>query len=71
MAARASRTKVEFLAEHSEVITTLADWYQQEWEPYFGVDGPGDAQAALRSRCNTTEIPVGLVAMDDNQILGC
>ena len=62
--------KVALLTDHLEVLPTLADWYQQEWEPYYGVDGPGDAHADLRSRCNTNEIPIGLVALEDNQVQG-
>lgn len=62
--------KVALLTDHPEVLPTLADWYQQEWKPYYGVEGPGDAHADLRSRCNTDEIPIGLVALMDNQIQG-
>jgi GNAT superfamily N-acetyltransferase len=52
------------------VIPTLTDWYQSEWEPYYGKDGPGDARADLESRCNRDELPIGLVAIENNQVLG-
>ena len=61
---------IKLLAEHTEFVPTLADWYVGEWEPYYGIDGPGDAQADLKSRCNKTAIPIGLVAMEDGRILG-
>ncbi len=61
---------IELLAEHSESIPKLVDWYMSEWEPYYGADGPGDARADLRSRCNRDEIPIGLVAVEDGEILG-
>jgi GNAT superfamily N-acetyltransferase len=60
----------ELLAEHSESIPELADWYLSEWEPYYGADGPGDALADLRSRCNRAEIPIGFVAVEDGEIIG-
>ena len=56
--------KIKPLADHKEVLPILTDWYLSEWEPYYGVDGPGDAQADLESRCNYEEIPIGLVAIE-------
>ena len=61
---------IALLADHAEVLPTLADWYLLEWEPYYGVDGPGDARAELGSRCNQDAIPIGLVAMEGNQVQG-
>lgn len=61
---------IELLAEHAESIPKLVDWYASEWEPYYGTDGPGDALADLRSRCNRGEIPIGLVAIEEGKILG-
>jgi len=61
---------IEPLAEHTEFLPTLVDWYVREWEPYYGVNGPGDAQADLESRCNKAAIPAGLVARKGKQILG-
>ena len=58
------------LADHTEVIPILTDWYQSEWEPYYGVHGPGDAQADLRSRCQDEGIPMALVAMEGEHVCG-
>jgi len=62
--------KIKLLADHKEVLPILTDWYLSEWEPYYGVDGPGDAQADLESRCNYEEIPIGLVAIEGDQVCG-
>ncbi len=62
--------KIKPLADHKEVLPILTDWYLSEWEPYYGVDGPGDAQADLESRCNYEEIPIGLVAIKGDQVCG-
>jgi GNAT superfamily N-acetyltransferase len=62
--------KVALLADHTEAIDTLAAWYEQEWEPYYGARGPGDAAADLASRCNRDRLPAGLLAMDADTIKG-
>ena len=61
---------IELISDHLEVIPTLTEWYQSEWEPYYGKNGPGNARADLESRCNRDELPIGLVAIEDNQVLG-
>ncbi len=61
---------IEPLAAHHDVLPILTDWYLTEWEPYYGTEGPGNAQADLKSRCNYEEIPIGLVALEDGQVCG-
>ena len=61
---------IELLADHSESIPMLAEWYESEWEPYYGVTGPGDARADLESRLNRDEIPIGFVAMLNGEVYG-
>lgn len=61
---------IEPISDHRDVIPTLVEWYQCEWEPYYGKDGPGDARADLESRCNRECLPLGLVALEDNRALG-
>ncbi len=62
--------KISLLADHREALPILTDWYRSEWEPYYGVNGPGNAQADLESRCNYEKIPIGLVAIEDDQVCG-
>ncbi len=62
--------KITLLADHKEVLPILTAWFLKEWEPYYGVDGPGDAQADLKARCNNEEIPIALVAIEGDQICG-
>jgi GNAT superfamily N-acetyltransferase len=62
--------RVALLADHTGAIDTLAAWYEHEWGPYYGAHGPGDAAADLASRCNRDRLPAGLVAMDDDRIVG-
>lgn len=65
-----SDMNIELLADYPESIPMLADWYISEWEPYYGVNGPGDARADLESRRNRNEIPIGFVAIEDRAICG-
>lgn len=61
---------VELLADHADCIDVLADWFEREWEPYYGKQGPGDARADLAARCNRDRLPIGLVAMHDDRVVG-
>jgi len=61
---------IGLLADHTEAIATLAEWYLMEWEPYYGVDGPGDALVDLKSRCNREKTPIGLVALEGDRVYG-
>ena len=62
--------EIELLADHSESIPMLADWYESEWPPYYGAEGPGEARTDLESRCNRDEFPIGLVAADGTNVYG-
>ena len=61
---------IALLADPIEVLPTLADWYRGEWEPNAGIDGPGDALADLGSRCNKTALPIGLFALEGDEVEG-
>jgi GNAT superfamily N-acetyltransferase len=61
---------VELLAEHRDCIDLRADWFEREWEPYYGTRGPGDARADLAARCNRDRLPIGFVAILDDRVRG-
>ena len=61
---------IELLADNTEFLPTLVKWYEREWGPYYGSDGPGNAQLDLTSRCSRDAIPVGIVAKEDNLLTG-
>ena len=60
---------IELLANHQDVIPQLVNWFELEWEPYYGRNGPGEAQSDLASRCRTTSLPLGLIAIENGKIL--
>lgn len=50
------------LAEHPDAIPTLAGWFIDEWTPWYGPDGDGDAHADLHECCQTNALPIALIA---------
>jgi len=40
-----SADKIHHLVDAPHAISILTRWFVEEWEPYYGVDGPGDAEA--------------------------
>lgn len=62
--------KIALLIDHSRFIGTLAESFEREWEPYYGRQGPGDARADLLARCNRDRLPIALVAVDSDAVVG-
>ncbi len=60
---------IDFLTNHPDVISELANWYRAEWEPYYGTKGQGDARADLEARCCCDKLPIGLVAIEDHRVV--
>ncbi len=54
--------RIELLARHRETLPTLIQWYQCQWEPFYGPGGKGNAKHDLESRCNMDRLPLGLIA---------
>ncbi len=66
-----SHLKIVHLADVPEVIPVLEQLFAQEWEPYYGALGPGDAARDLAESCQHDELPVALVAIDaDGSVAG-
>lgn len=62
--------KIELLADHPEALPTLKKLFESEWEPYYGVEGPGDAETDIKNSANRTELPVAVVAIVDGNVCG-
>lgn len=62
--------QIELLADHIEAIPTLKRWFEREWAPYYGPNGPGDAQKDITDSCNRDKLPVSLVAISDGKVCG-
>lgn len=67
----AASPRIVRLADVPEAIPVLARWFVEEWEPYYGPAGPGDAARDLTECCNRDEIPIALVALNaDGDAIG-
>ncbi len=63
--------RIVLLADVPETMPTLARWFVAEWEPYYGGNGPGDAEADLAQCCNRDRLPLAVVALNgDGGVLG-
>ncbi len=59
------------LLEAPEVAPTLQRWFIEEWTPWYGPDGPGDAEGDLAACRSRDKLPLCLVALNlDNEMLG-
>ena len=55
---------VRHLVDAPETQPVLERWFVEEWEPYYGTSGPGDAKADLRAANDKNSLPICLVAVD-------
>lgn len=55
---------IRHLFEAPEALPLLARWFVEEWGPYYGPEGPGDAEADLRAANDSGRLPICLVAFD-------
>lgn len=58
------------LADHPEAIPLLRTWFEREWAPYYGPEGPGDAERDLRLCCRRSELPIALVTVSGGRVCG-
>lgn len=67
----ASPVRVVSLCDRLELIPELARWFEAEWAPYYGPDGPGagTAEQDIRTCCNRHTLPLALVALEDGDRL--
>ncbi len=62
--------QIDFLADHPEAIPILKRHFESEWEGWYGPHGPGNAEDDLRSYSNRNQLPIGLVALHEEQVCG-
>lgn len=65
-----SNFRIELLADHLEAVPVLKEWFEKDWAPYYGPDGPGDAEKDLMDSCNHAKLPIALVAFEDGEVCG-
>lgn len=60
--------RIGLLADHPEVFRPLAAAYEREWPKWYGVYG--DAMTDLTDRSRHSGLPIGLVAVEGDTIVG-
>lgn len=61
---------IEYLADHPEAITVLAQWQHSEWGHVRPRDTVEKRATRLRSWSNRDRIPLTAVALEGNNVLG-
>jgi N-acetylglutamate synthase-like GNAT family acetyltransferase len=62
--------KTAFLADHPEVIPTLAKWFRAQWPDYFAGQTLSDIEGDFYKDAQYDHIPVRLVAFVDGELAG-
>ncbi len=63
--------RIVHLLEAPEVAPMLERWFIEEWMPWYGPDGPGDAESDLAACRSRDELPICLVALNmADEVLG-
>ncbi len=63
--------RIVHLVDVPGAAAVLARWFVDEWTPWYGPDGAGDAEADLAECRSRDELPICLVALDaEDAVLG-
>jgi GNAT superfamily N-acetyltransferase len=63
--------RISHLSAVPEMHSRLERWFIQEWSPWYGPDGQGDAKSDLAACRDPNALPICLIALDrDNTLLG-
>ena len=66
----ANRLQIKLLADYPEAITVFTEWFEREWAPYYGTNGPGDAREDLMECLNRKQLPIAFVALLGDEVCG-
>jgi GNAT superfamily N-acetyltransferase len=61
---------IAYLADHKEVIPTLAQWFYEEWAYLYPDRTLADVERLIGERTNRDKIPLALVAFEGQELLG-
>jgi len=62
--------KIEYLKDYSRWIPTIAQWFYEEWGEFHPELDVNRIAERLGERCNTDEIPLALVAVLQEEVVG-
>lgn len=64
------RMNIEYLADHQDVIPTLAQWFYEEWAYLHPERTYSDVECLISERAQKDKIPMALVAFYGEELLG-
>ena len=56
--------RIAHLIDAPEAVPILVDWFVAEWTPWYGPEGPGDAESDLAACSSRDTLPLCLVAFN-------
>lgn len=62
--------QIDYLADHAEVIPTLAEWFQSEWPEYYALRTLVDIAQDFYAELNRDRLPIRLVAFLESELVG-
>ncbi len=62
--------KITYLTDYPHYIPLLAEWFYTEWKSLYLGKNQQDVEDSIRTRLNTDRIPLTLIALQPNQVLG-
>ena len=62
--------RIARLSDVPEVLGDIADLYTTVWPGWYGPSGPGDALTDLTERCRDAGLPLGLVLLSGEHLIG-
>ncbi len=67
MSLKEDQISIHHLVDVPDATKFLETWFIEEWMPWYGPDGPGDAAADIAACSARDTLPICLVAVDQNQ----
>lgn len=62
--------KIEYLKEYSQWVPIIAQWFYEEWGEFHPELDVNRIAERLGERCNTDRIPLALVAVRQEEVIG-
>ena len=62
--------KISFLADHPDVVPTLAQWFRAQWPDYYADQTLAEIEEDFREDAQYDSIPLRLVAFLDGELAG-
>ena len=67
----ARNMRIGHLIDSPDIAPILAKWFIDEWGPWYGPNGQGNAESDLAECSSKNKLPICLIAVDENgQMLG-